>query len=174
VAADTAPPAPVVVTPRSDLCVPTPFPPLVVTNAVDPDGDALVYFFQVDSDPGFQSADLEESGPIPQGYGETSWIPTRELVDGGSYVWRAWVSDGLLESEPATELLSVCVPDSGDGGDDGYSYDNGMDDYSSERGAPSGCGCMPDPADSDAADAGILGVLAFVGLPRRRRPRTGR
>lgn len=151
---------------------------LQVANGVDLDDDPLTVFFEIDTDPGFRSIDLQQSPEIPEGpYGVTSWSPPRLLVPGVTFFWRAWVSDGAFESERVVDVLETCdeyygYDDYGDYYDyDGYDYDGSDGSFEGDRHDSRGCSCWPDPpAKSDSADAGMgalaLALLFFV-RPRR-------
>lgn len=74
-------------------------PVLSVTNGSDPDGDTLVYEFQIDSVDTFDGPDLEASMPIDQGVdGETSWMPLSDLDENTTYFWRVCAYDGAAYS----------------------------------------------------------------------------
>ena len=54
-------------------------PMLVATEAVDPEGTDVVYLFEVDSGPGFDSADYDSEEVVHNGSGEVMW----DLADSG-------------------------------------------------------------------------------------------
>ena len=70
---------------------------LVVTNATDPDGDALFYFFELDRVNTFNSVARQTSGEITEGVDTTTWHVT-DLEDNTRYYWRVKASDGAAES----------------------------------------------------------------------------
>jgi PKD repeat protein len=71
---------------------------LRVINAIDPDGDEVIYQFEIDTVSTFDSSDLETSGDLPEGAGMTSWV-VNELNDETRYHWRSRVLDaGLVSS----------------------------------------------------------------------------
>lgn len=67
---------------------------LEVVNAVDLDGDALSYRFEVYEDPDLLHL-IEASGPVPESSPRTSWEMTAALQENHIYYWRARASDGL-------------------------------------------------------------------------------
>ncbi|MCJ7683172.1 MAG: chitobiase/beta-hexosaminidase C-terminal domain-containing protein, partial [Desulfobacteraceae bacterium] len=70
---------------------------LAVTNATDPDGDALTYFFELDKVNSFDSEAKQTSGEILEGEGTTTWH-VAVLEDNSLYYWRVKASDGTAES----------------------------------------------------------------------------
>jgi 2',3'-cyclic-nucleotide 2'-phosphodiesterase (5'-nucleotidase family) len=76
-------------------------PILVVTNATDPEGDALVYTFQIDRVQTFDSAAKQEATSVAPGVGTTSWRPAT-LLDNTTYYWRAKASDGRADGPWST------------------------------------------------------------------------
>lgn len=71
---------------------------IVVRNSVDPDGDALAYVFQLDTDINFNTPDLVED-ELPEGeLGETIWEPQTAWKDNTVYYVRVRASDGLGSS----------------------------------------------------------------------------
>ncbi|MFN2606778.1 MAG: PA14 domain-containing protein, partial [Acidimicrobiales bacterium] len=69
----------------------TPTPTLAVNAATDPDGQAVKYWFRITTNP-----DAETGPKIDSGWTDaTSWAPPAgALVDGGTYWWHTWTSDG--------------------------------------------------------------------------------
>jgi subtilase family serine protease/flagellar hook assembly protein FlgD len=69
---------------------------LEVGNALDPDGDALSYRFEL-----YRDVDLvqlvEASNEVPGGSERTSWEVPAALVENETYYWRARAADGRLE-----------------------------------------------------------------------------
>ncbi len=156
-------------------------PTFKVSNAVDPDGDPLVYLFEVDSDAAFRSIYLQASGAMPEGVsGFSEWQVPRSLAN-GTYYWRAWTSDGYEESDKIVEVFEVCVhaddpcwasynndcPDEpqDDAGDDAPP----VGEIATSRHA--GCTCYSSREADDGAEAslGLLSMALLFGL-RRRRP----
>ncbi|MHC4794792.1 MAG: FlgD immunoglobulin-like domain containing protein, partial [Planctomycetota bacterium] len=91
-----APSAPTPVSPADGGSVPAD-EMLVVTNAVDPDGDALTYTFVVYADPLLTGVVRTVSG-IAEGATETAWTIDPPLAD-GAYAWRAYAEDASLRGE---------------------------------------------------------------------------
>lgn len=95
--ANTGPTAPQLVSPASGSEVATLSADLVVANAVDPEGDALSYYFEIDDSPAFDSVNLQTSPILPEQVANTSWT-SGILLDNTQYYWRARASDGLTDS----------------------------------------------------------------------------
>ena len=72
-------------------------PVLTVTNATDPEGSALTYYFEIDSVNTFDSADKQSSGQVFEGSGATSWTPAA-LNDNTVWYWRVKANDGSADS----------------------------------------------------------------------------
>ena len=70
---------------------------LTVSNAFDPDGDLLTYFFELDKINTFDSAAKQTSDEIYEGAGTTIWH-VAGLDDNTNFFWRAKASDGYAES----------------------------------------------------------------------------
>ena len=70
---------------------------LIVSNALDLDGDLLTYFFELDKINTFDSAEKQISGEISEGVDTTSWH-VAGLDDNNNFFWRAKASDGYAES----------------------------------------------------------------------------
>jgi len=184
---DNTPPFdPVLLYPTAGNCIGVLQPTLTVANATDLDGDPLVYYFEVDTDPGFHSIDLLDSDPVPEdARGFTEWRVPRPLMNEYLYYWRVWASDGIQESWGITEVFRVCLdvhpPSNPDAGDDCYKggyfcFDEDAGPETSRPVTPGtspGCGCAPErPSEPrEAAGAGTIAMLAFVF--RRRRPSPG-
>lgn len=74
---------------------------LTIENSVDPDGDRLEYFFQLDIKNTFDSEKLVESGFIDELASETYWS-VNHLSDNTKYFWRVKSSDSTAESQWVT------------------------------------------------------------------------
>jgi hypothetical protein len=97
--ANDLPPAPVILAPIAEaeedraIVEETPVQ-IVIRNSVDPEGDSLVYEFQLDTTISFDSPDLV-SEDIGQDIGsETAWIPTHDWQDNTVYFARVRATDG--------------------------------------------------------------------------------
>ena len=88
-----SPTAPVPLRPIGGREVTTLTPALVVRNATDPEDDPLTYRFEIDTQPGLGSPDLQTSPEQTEGTDETAWTPL-ELRENELYYWRAHASDG--------------------------------------------------------------------------------
>lgn len=82
----SGPPAPLLLSPGNNITWRQPFLRLEVQNALDPDGDLVVYDFQVHLDDAlaFEAVDVDE---VPTG--QTVAILTETLIEDGQYSWRA-------------------------------------------------------------------------------------
>lgn len=79
---------------------------LTVANAEDADGDAVEYYFEVDTDPGFNGTDKLVSALIEEGAGTTSW-QVFGLNDNTTYYWRAMATDSAAPSQWVVGRLFV-------------------------------------------------------------------
>ncbi len=70
---------------------------IVVTNAVDPEGNTLVYDFQLDTVNTFDSSTLVTAADISEGTASTAWYVTG-LFSNTTYFWRARAFDGAAYS----------------------------------------------------------------------------
>lgn len=70
---------------------------LLVNNVIDPEGDAVHYFFELDTSNTFDSANKQSSGAITETSPLTGWAVS-ELTDNTWYHWRVKASDGFAES----------------------------------------------------------------------------
>ena len=70
---------------------------ITLSNASDPDGDLLTYFFELDKLNTFDSAEKQISGEISESIDTTSWH-VAGLDDNTNFFWRAKASDGYAES----------------------------------------------------------------------------
>lgn len=160
------PPTPVAPIERAAVAAGVPTT-LVVENAVDPDGDPLVYFFQVSRTSAFSGADLIGSGEYPEDpSGTTSWT-TAAPLEPGLWYWRAWVGDGIEEStrRNATFVVREEVADAG-------APDGGVgraDAGPPETPRSGGCSCSTSGASGRGAGGLAVLALALVGLRRRIR-----
>ncbi len=89
--ANDAPGAPALYSPLDGATLATFLPTLSVTNAVDPDSDALTYEFEVYAG---STLAVSRSGVGSQESGVTSWTVTSTLNDNTVYQWRARAYDG--------------------------------------------------------------------------------
>ncbi|MDD5223772.1 MAG: MopE-related protein [bacterium] len=109
--ANTAPGAPASQTPAAGVYLSTLTPALMVQNAVDPEGDALTYEFQVSLNVNFSPLAASATGIAP-GSGSTAWTVAPALADGTVYYWRARVNDGSLNG-PWSEVRSFTTDTNG-------------------------------------------------------------
>jgi MYXO-CTERM domain-containing protein len=168
VADNTKPYEPSPLYPTLESCVRVLNPTFKVGNAIDPDEDALSYFFEVDLDPGFRSIDHQESPSegIPEGEsGFTEWRVPRPLQDGFTYYWRSWVSDGVEDSEKITNVFDVCAGDADTDADADVDSDADMD-VDSDGGSSPGCACG---TTGSSPASGLLALLFGLALALRRR-----
>ncbi|WP_428623320.1 putative Ig domain-containing protein [Sedimenticola sp.] len=93
-----APGLPTIQSPPTGSYVNTQSLPLSVLNAIDPDGDALSYTFELDKVATFDSVDLISSGAVAETNGATTWH-VEYLEEDQHYYWRVKVFDGVSESD---------------------------------------------------------------------------
>ena len=86
------PSGPVAVSPAGGTEVPDSLPYLTVSNAVDPNGDALTYGFNIYADSLLTSI-YAQGKSVASGSGATAWQLTKALIP-GHYWWRAYADDG--------------------------------------------------------------------------------
>jgi hypothetical protein len=79
----------------------------VAANAKDPEGQPLVYRFEVDTQPSLDSPDRQASGDVPEGNLQTSWTPPLALLENALHFWRVAASDGNTQTQ--SELASFLV-----------------------------------------------------------------
>jgi subtilase family serine protease/flagellar hook assembly protein FlgD len=95
---DEAPTAPVPLRPVGGGQVSVLAPPLVLGNAIDPEGRPLTYQYEIDVVPTFDSPEIQVSAAEPETAVETAWTPPAALRDDTAYYWRAAASDGRTAS----------------------------------------------------------------------------
>ncbi len=91
--ANDAPSAPAIAAPISGMTVDTPAPTLTVANSEDPDGEAVVYGFEVYTDSTLTQKVAEVNNVIAGANGATSWTVAPLLSDTTPYYWRASATD---------------------------------------------------------------------------------
>lgn len=92
------PPAtPSIAAPVNASGINTPDVTLSVNNAVDAEGDALVYQFELDTVSTFDGLGKRLSPLISEGAGTTQW-PVSGLIEDATYFWRVRASDGMAGS----------------------------------------------------------------------------
>jgi hypothetical protein len=96
--ANNAPTVPVIASPSDGTTVSVTTPVLSVTNSTDPDGDAVVYGFEVFSDSALtqkvaEVANLAAGSLSTPNSGSTSWAVTPALNNTTLYFWRASATD---------------------------------------------------------------------------------
>lgn len=173
VSPNRAPESPTLLYPAAGLVIATPAPRLVVTSVSDPDLDTLTYFFEIADEETF-AAPLHASGPVEQTAGYTAWtVPT--ALSPGRYYWRAWVSDGTVQTEPrSTNYLLVRDPALVDAGGP-VEADGGMPMVEVDAGTPvvtptsSGCAVAIPSTGGSPAGLALFGLAALALVLRRRR-----
>ncbi|MBN1947716.1 MAG: hypothetical protein JW797_18770 [Bradymonadales bacterium] len=161
------PSAPLPVMPPDGTTMVNQRPRLTVENALDPDGETLLYHFQVFSDDQLSTLVLERAD-VTQGIGQTSWRANQSLFS-GQYWWRARAIDHGGEgpySEPYSFYITL-IRNSPDAGTDPIT-DTGTD-LTGGQGAGEACGC-----GTSAGSRGSgwwIGGLALISLAWRRRRR---
>jgi MYXO-CTERM domain-containing protein len=84
-------------------------PTLVAGNAVDPEGEALTYAFEVYVDNGGLPELLHQSSGNPEGDGQTGWQLEEDLTENVSYLWRVRATDVRDLSGLWSEMLGFRV-----------------------------------------------------------------
>ncbi|AKF04946.1 hypothetical protein [Sandaracinus amylolyticus] len=102
-----APSVPIPIAPVPGSSIEDRTPDLVVSNAIDDDGDTLRYELEIDTSPDFDAP--MRVADLPSGTAVTSW-PVPEALAPGSYVWRVRVTDGAFTSDWATASFRVSAP----------------------------------------------------------------
>lgn len=136
-------------------------PFVTVGNTNDPDGDPLLYYFEVSEDGDFEGTDLVASPAVEPGRnGFTRWMVSRALDPGGIYYWRAWATDGLQRSGEVRGALCIQPDDPPPTAPPRVIYRDGP------AGNDVHYGCS---AAGDAPGGGaVLCLLALLAIPRRR------
>jgi uncharacterized protein (TIGR03382 family) len=151
-AKNDAPSAPVTLNP-SEAIVATRKPTLTVQNAVDPEGDAVTYAFEVRKQ-GSSDVVASASSVAAGANGVTSVTLTTELEEGAEYVWVARATDAQGAASAASAEAGFMV------------FKRTTDDPGTH--VPDSGGCSASPGDV----AGLLPMLALgLGLLGRRRRR---
>lgn len=156
--------------PAGGIVIVDPQPRLVVTSVEDPDGDSLTYYFEIDDEDTFATP-LGRSEGIAQTPGYSFWRLPNPLSP-GRYHWRAWVSDGTVESERRTTSFVVVpdprnVPDAGPTPVDGGSVEP-RDGGRREEGGRGGCAVAMGGGAADSLSLALLAVAALALVFRRR------
>lgn len=174
------PPVPPIAYPvgAPDEIVATAQPTIILNNVDDPDGDPVTYWIQVDSNPCFCSAEVQQSPDtgIAEGGFATEWhLPQPLLVEVGAepktYYINRWTNDGIEDSEHELSLFQVQVSEGGGDGDADTDADadaDGDGDGDGGGGRDRG-GCAVAPGGTPAVSAFLLLALALVLRGRRRR-----
>lgn len=135
---NSPPTMPSIVSPDA-VTVATLRPTLVADNAIDPDGDALSYAFEVSTTPDFLS--LVSRGAVYESpSGRTSWTVSVDLMDGLRYHWRTWANDGQDDGPEDTSWFDVDL-----------SHSEGVEP---ERDASADASPDPDMGEDPALDEG--------------------
>jgi hypothetical protein len=95
--ANDPPTAPVIAAPAGGSTVAALTTDVVVSNATDPDSPVLSYYFEADTAPTFDTANLIRSEEVAEGQEKTTWA-LGGLSDNTRYFVRVKASDGMAES----------------------------------------------------------------------------
>ncbi|MCA9524130.1 MAG: hypothetical protein KC609_24350, partial [Myxococcales bacterium] len=87
------PAIPKLLSPQNEITINTPTPTLTAENVTDPEGNALVYEFEIDTDPGFSGVEYQRKEVPKSGGAQTTFTPAT-LKENLTYYWRVRVSDG--------------------------------------------------------------------------------
>ena len=105
---------PLIVQPVADT-FPHKRPMFTVTNAMHTGPDAtLTYRFDVAADAAFSG--VIASGTVPEGPGQTTFVPTADLTPGATYYWHAQASDtmkGVNGGYSSPQPFTTVFPDDG-------------------------------------------------------------
>ena len=109
---NTAPSAPNLLAPPDGSTIDHLPPRLTVGGSVDPDGDALAYYFELYYTADLDSAKMAGSSPepVPSEGAETIWTDLPSLLENTQYWWRARATDGTdfgPWSEASTFLVNT-------------------------------------------------------------------
>lgn len=96
-----APTAPVVISPVNGATVSALATDVTVTNSSDPDSTSLLYYFEADTVPTFDSTSVIRSGGIAEGSASTLWN-LNGLTDNTRYYLRVKSNDGSADSPWST------------------------------------------------------------------------
>jgi len=97
------PAAPVAVSPLTGDEVADLRPVLTVDNALDPNGDALTYTFEVYEDAALTTLVTSVTGVAEDGSGQTGWEVDLPLTENAEYWWRGAASDAHVSGAFSTE-----------------------------------------------------------------------
>lgn len=95
---NSAPTAPLIVSPSPGSTDVAPSTRLVVANASDSDQDLLTYVFEIDTVSTFDSSDKRSSGQLLQGVDGTTGWPVSGLLEDRVYWWRVKAQDAHSDS----------------------------------------------------------------------------
>jgi uncharacterized protein (TIGR03382 family) len=101
-----APGAPALVSPAQDVKVASATPALVVDAAMDSDGDALTYVFELDTSATFGGSARQMSSALTAVDGKVGWTPAT-LQENGRYFWRVRALDAVSASDWAMGTFVV-------------------------------------------------------------------
>ncbi|WP_309894520.1 S8 family serine peptidase [Archangium sp.] len=101
-----APGAPALVSPAQDVKVASATPALVVNAAMDSDGDALTYVFELDTSATFGGSARQMSSALTAVDGKVGWTPAT-LQENGRYFWRVRALDAVSTSDWAMGTFVV-------------------------------------------------------------------
>ncbi len=165
---NTPPDAPTIVSPAGTT-VGTSRPTLVVENAIDFDGDALSYSFEVATTGDFMPANVVAVGRVFEGMdGRTEWTVNVDLMDASRYYWRVWANDGRTDGPPADSFFDVdysLMPD-----EDPDAATDTITDVIPPFPIPedAGCGCRTASSPGQGLPWVLLALAALALLRRRR------
>jgi hypothetical protein len=79
---------------------------ITIENSTDSDGDAIAYYFELDTVNSFDSTDIITSGEVAQMEGRTTWTVPATLVENSLYYLRVKASEVDGDAESAWTVLS--------------------------------------------------------------------
>lgn len=163
------PSKPVLYAPAADEVVEDSTVVFEVGDSIDPDGDALTYTIEVSDDVLFGT--LLHTETVAADENNRAQFGPVEALSTGTYYYRAWANDGLVDGPGASARFYVELDDGpadgGIGGDFGIppGGDGGIGEDTITGG---GCACDVDGTDPATPVAVLLGLMV-LGLRRRRR-----
>jgi MYXO-CTERM domain-containing protein len=138
-------------------------PVFVINNSTDPEGDEITYDIAFWATPHGLDGLAEITGIAGDESGATSIDPPEELELVGDVYWTARAVDALdAASDWADPFLLRFPQDDGDD-DDSAAGDDDDDDDATD------CSCENSLGGGDGGAPAFLGLLALLGLSRRRR-----
>lgn len=168
VGTNEAPGAPEVQDPADESTVTVARPQIVAKEAADPEGDALVYQFQVAGDDLFETIEAGSELVTPES-AAPGWVIDRDLAPGGRYYVRVRAADDRVFSPWSAAVSFILSPDATSNGEERPSLPQ-------DRGGKPEITVLMEPADGCSATGAsggalwpVLALAVGLFLSRRRR-----